>query len=74
MPPNSVIKADLEYVSKFWNETDGYDLWEESMGKHLFTASVQLRALREGAELAGALATRAQGNGTRGRLLDWRTC
>lgn len=53
MPPNSVIKADLEYVSHFWNRT-GFDVWEEVEGMHFFTAVVQYRALREGAELASA--------------------
>jgi glucoamylase len=27
MPPNSVIKADLEYVSHYWNDSS-FDLWE----------------------------------------------
>lgn len=53
MPPTSIIKADLEYVSHFWREP-GFDLWEEIQGLHFFTAMVQLRALREGAELAAA--------------------
>jgi glucoamylase len=52
MPPVSVIKADLEYVSKSWNETDGFDLWEETQGKHFFTMMVQLRALKDGADIA----------------------
>ncbi|KAF2797825.1 glycoside hydrolase family 15 protein [Melanomma pulvis-pyrius CBS 109.77] len=51
MPANSIIKADLEYVSHFWNES-GFDLWEEVEGLHFFTAMVQMRALREGADLA----------------------
>lgn len=53
MPARSVIKADLEYVSHFWNET-GFDLWEEVDGMHFFTAMVQLRALREGTDIARA--------------------
>ncbi|KAJ9644478.1 Glucoamylase, intracellular sporulation-specific [Coniosporium tulheliwenetii] len=53
MPPTSIIKADLEYVSHYWREP-GFDLWEEIRGIHFFTAMVQLRALREGAELAAA--------------------
>lgn len=52
MPADSVIKADLEYVSHVWRE-EGFDLWEEVNGLHFFTAIVQLRALKEGAELAG---------------------
>ncbi|KAF2263332.1 hypothetical protein CC78DRAFT_534106 [Lojkania enalia] len=51
MPSHSIIKADLEYVSHYWNQT-GFDLWEEVDGLHFFTAMVQLRALREGADLA----------------------
>ncbi|OCK84062.1 glycoside hydrolase family 15 protein [Lepidopterella palustris CBS 459.81] len=51
LPANSIIKADLEYVSHFWNRT-GFDLWEEVEGLHFFTAMVQLRALREGVDLA----------------------
>ncbi|KAF2816443.1 glucan-alpha-1,4-glucosidase-like protein [Mytilinidion resinicola] len=51
MPANSIIKADLEYVSHYWNAS-GFDLWEEVQGLHFFTAMVQLRALREGAALA----------------------
>jgi glucoamylase len=53
LPANSVIKADLEYVSHNWQNA-GFDLWEEVNGMHFFTAMVQMRAMREGAELAGA--------------------
>ncbi|KAF2734940.1 hypothetical protein EJ04DRAFT_512099 [Polyplosphaeria fusca] len=53
LPANSIIKADLEYTSHFWNQS-GFDLWEEVDGFHFFTAMVQLKALREGAELAKA--------------------
>lgn len=53
MPPNSVIKADLEYVSHNWNET-GFDLWEEVEGLHFFNLMVSARSLREGSDLAGA--------------------
>ncbi|KAF2188252.1 glycoside hydrolase family 15 protein [Zopfia rhizophila CBS 207.26] len=53
MPANSTIKADLEYVSHFWNQS-GFDLWEEIEGLHFFTVMVQLRALREGVDLAAA--------------------
>ena len=51
MPPDSVIKADLEYVSHNW-QSPGFDLWEEVNGMHFFTAMVQLRALREGTVVA----------------------
>jgi glucoamylase len=53
MPPNSVIKADLEYVSHNWNET-GFDLWEEVEGLHFFNLMVSARSLREGSDLARA--------------------
>jgi glucoamylase len=52
LPAKSVIKADLEYVAKYWNESDGFDLWEEVQGQHFFTSMAQLRALRMGANLA----------------------
>jgi glucoamylase len=51
MPPNSVIKADLEYVSRYWNESS-FDLWEEVEGLHFFTMMVSARSLREGSYLA----------------------
>ncbi|KAF2129447.1 glycoside hydrolase family 15 protein [Dothidotthia symphoricarpi CBS 119687] len=51
MPPNSVIKADLEYVSHFWNQSS-FDLWEEIEGLHFFTLMVSARSLREGSALA----------------------
>jgi glucoamylase len=53
MPADSVIKADLEYITKYWSQI-GFDLWEEVQGLHFFTAAVQLRALREGSEIAHA--------------------
>ncbi|KAF2451315.1 glycoside hydrolase family 15 protein [Karstenula rhodostoma CBS 690.94] len=52
-PARSIIKADLEYVSHFWNHTS-FDLWEEVDGMHFFTAMIQLRALREGTHVARA--------------------
>ncbi|KAF2829290.1 hypothetical protein CC86DRAFT_345940 [Ophiobolus disseminans] len=51
MPPNSVIKADLEYVSHHWIES-GFDLWEEVEGLHFFNLMVSARSLREGSDLA----------------------
>lgn len=60
MPASSPIKADLEYVSHFWRES-GFDLWEEVYGAHFFTAVVQHRALREGAELAAAFGDQGAG-------------
>lgn len=53
-PTNSVIKADLEYVSNNWSGSD-FDLWEEVNSVHFFTRMVQYRALVEGAELANRL-------------------
>lgn len=53
MPPTSVIKADLEYVSHYWNQS-GFDLWEEVEGLHFFTLTVSARSLREGSQLARA--------------------
>lgn len=54
LPTDSVIKADLEYVSHHWEEPS-YDLWEETHGQHFYTLMVQRRALLEGAILAGRL-------------------
>ncbi|KAI8942689.1 hypothetical protein NX059_000738 [Plenodomus lindquistii] len=51
MPPRSVIKADLEYVSHYWNESS-FDLWEEVEGLHFFNLMVSARSLREGSKLA----------------------
>jgi glucoamylase len=51
MPPSSVIKADLEYVSHYWNDT-GFDLWEEVEGLHFFNFMVSARSLREGSDFA----------------------
>ena len=53
-PTQSIIKADLEYVSHSWNLT-GFDLWEEVRDLHFYTAIVQRRALVEGRDLAIAL-------------------
>ncbi|KAF1972154.1 glucoamylase I precursor [Bimuria novae-zelandiae CBS 107.79] len=53
LPARSIIKADLEYVSHFWNHSS-FDLWEEVDGMHFYTAMVQLRALREGSRIARA--------------------
>jgi glucoamylase len=51
MPPNSVIKADLEYVSRYWNASS-FDLWEEVEGLHFFNLMVSARSLREGSDFA----------------------
>lgn len=49
-----VIKRDLEYVASHWRDKS-VDLWEESLGYHFFTASVQRQALLLGAKLAHRL-------------------
>lgn len=51
LPPNSIIKADLEYVSHNWREY-GFDAWEEVNGLHFFTAMAQLKAMEDGSQLA----------------------
>lgn len=48
---DSVIKADLEFISHHWQDTC-FDLWEEIRGHHFFTRIVQRSALLEGADLA----------------------
>ncbi|KAF2143913.1 glycoside hydrolase family 15 protein [Aplosporella prunicola CBS 121167] len=52
LPATSTIKADLEYVARHWRAYDSFDVWEEIQGRHFFTLMAQLRALREGADLA----------------------
>lgn len=54
LPTNSIIKADLEYISTQWNRT-GFDLWEEVDDMHFYTLIVQRRALVEGSNLATLL-------------------
>jgi len=58
LPAHRVIKADLEYVSHHWRETD-FDLWEEIRGHHFYTRMAQRRALRDGARLAAFLGDRS---------------
>ncbi|KAG6879165.1 hypothetical protein C0992_004698 [Termitomyces sp. T32_za158] len=43
-----IIKPDLDYVARYWNETT-FDLWEEVPSSSFFTTAVQHRALRQGA-------------------------
>ena len=43
----SVIRTDLEYVQLKWNVTC-FDLWEELVGHHFYTQSVQYSALMSG--------------------------
>ncbi|GAB9477349.1 hypothetical protein Gpo141_00014414, partial [Globisporangium polare] len=47
-----VIKPDLEYVTKNYNDANGCDLWEEIRGNHFFTVAAQRRALYEGRDFA----------------------
>jgi len=54
LPTNSVIKADLEYISHHWRETS-YDLWEEVRGHHFYTRVLEKKALVRGAQLAHEL-------------------
>ncbi|KAG8971723.1 Glucoamylase, intracellular sporulation-specific, partial [Tulasnella sp. 427] len=54
MPAESVIKADLEYVARYWKE-HSFDLWEEIDGHHFFTYIASLSALSRGAALATKL-------------------
>ncbi|KAF8434004.1 putative glucoamylase [Terfezia claveryi] len=54
LPYNTVIKADLKYVSHNW-QVDNFDLWEEVNAQHFFTLMVQRRALLAGAELVDRL-------------------
>ncbi len=51
MPPNTIIKRDLEYVAHNWQDLS-YDLWEEVLGTHFYTRMVQRRAMVLGAALA----------------------
>lgn len=51
LPANSLIKADLEYVSHHWQESC-FDLWEEVKAQHFYTKMVQRKALLLGAQLA----------------------
>ncbi len=54
LPVNTLIKADLEYVSNHWNEPC-FDLWEEVKAKHFYTKMVQRKALILGAQLSRRL-------------------
>lgn len=54
LPAQTVIKADLEYVSNHWRDSN-FDLWEEVKGDHFFTRMAQRKALADGAVLAERL-------------------
>lgn len=51
LPSDSVIKMDLEYISRVWNE-GSFDIWEENFAHHFYTRLVIWQALAEGARLA----------------------
>ncbi|KTC68932.1 glucoamylase [Legionella birminghamensis] len=48
------IKMDLEYTAHHWQDKN-FDLWEEVLGDHFFTAMVQRKALLEGSVFARQL-------------------
>ncbi|KAL1746198.1 glycoside hydrolase family 15 and carbohydrate-binding module family 20 [Schizophyllum fasciatum] len=49
-----IVKADLDYVVSYWNQT-GFDLWEEVNSSSFFTTAEQHTALRLGATFAAAV-------------------
>ncbi len=51
LPSNSLIKADLEYISHYWRYKT-FDLWEEVAGDQFYTRMVQRKALIDGARFA----------------------
>ena len=51
LPTQTVIKADLEYISHHWKEPS-FDLWEEVMDDHFYTRMVQYQALKKGVKFA----------------------
>jgi glucoamylase len=48
---DSLIKRDLEYIAKCWNDRC-FDLWEEIYGHHFYTLTVQQKALELGHHFA----------------------
>lgn len=56
MDPDTMgaIKMDLEYTAHHWQDAN-FDLWEEVLGHHFFTAMAQQKALIDGAALARRL-------------------
>ena len=71
MPADTVIKADLEYVSHHWSDAS-YDLWEEVKGNHFYTKMVQRSSLLQGAWLAERLGdlSAAQWYRSQGMILE----
>lgn len=54
LPANTVVKADLEYVSHHWKDMN-CEIWEEVQGDHFYTRLVQKSALMAGSLLARRL-------------------
>lgn len=67
------IKMDLEYTAHHWQEVN-FDLWEEVLGHHFFTAMAQQKALRDGAALARRLKDKHAANfyETQAQLINTR--
>lgn len=51
MPTYSLIKVDLEFISRNWM-FPSFEIWEEALGHSFYTRLVHRRALVEGAKLA----------------------
>lgn len=51
MPPSSLLKRDLEYLSRTWR-LEGFEIWEECSGWHYYARRAQALALLEGASIA----------------------
>ncbi|KAJ0401410.1 hypothetical protein ATCC90586_009986 [Pythium insidiosum] len=47
-----VIKPDLEYTTRNYNDAGNCDLWEEVRGVHFFTVAAQRKAMHEGRDFA----------------------
>ncbi|GLD98889.1 hypothetical protein PINS_up007607 [Pythium insidiosum] len=50
-----VIKPDLEYTTRNYNNVNNCDLWEEQRGEHFYTFAAQRRAMHEGRDFARKL-------------------
>ncbi len=53
LPAQSMLKMDLEYVTKHWHDIN-VDLWEEVYGHHFYTLMTQRKALLVGSQVAQA--------------------
>ena len=45
---NSVIKSDLDAICRYWNESDGFEPWEDVQGQHFEGRMIHLAALDQG--------------------------